>query len=173
MVKTKRITSHKRLKDIAPEVFVTGYPPLCSKQPTIVSDEEANEAIRKGLQVMTFPNEELDGIPQRKYICNHEKSIYPGLRTNPLSNNSVLPFLPCCYAKNQKDTTGSKYRQYFMGETTNATTARQKTIITTNKLLDSGAFGTLPTDLENIFGKDSKYLNGSEIGKQEFIIMCY
>ena len=90
--------SKTKLRDIAPEVFITGYPPLCSNQPVIVSDEEAEQAKRQGLQVMVFPKPGTS-IEQRNYVCNYDVEKYPGLRNNPLSNKNVLPFLPCCYGK--------------------------------------------------------------------------
>ena len=46
-----RLPKSLKLKDIAPEVFVKGYPPKCPKQPTIIEDEEVPQAIADGKAV--------------------------------------------------------------------------------------------------------------------------
>lgn len=172
-----KISSKKnRLKDIAPEVFAIGYPPLCSKQPTILTDAEAEEAKRKGLQVMVFPKPGL-AIKQRNYVCDYSAAKYPGLRTNPLANKDVLPFLPCCYGKNQRDTERSKYRQYFYDEESAAETAKQQNIIITNKFLNENAYGSIPEGVERLlksFSDDQKivFRRKGVGGGQKSLLQC-
>ena len=83
----------------APEVFVAGYPTKCTHQPSIISAEEAKAEKR---DVMHYPKTDSEGFPQRWYVCdNNSRYPYPGLRTNVLSNNDVVPYLPCCFKTKQ------------------------------------------------------------------------
>lgn len=101
------------LSSIAPEVFVSGYPTKCTHQPRIVGrDEEETKS------VMEYPKTPDEGFPQRLYSCDrHPTHPYPGLRTNPLSNNDIVPFLPCCFKTPQDlgpDGKGNKiFDHYF------------------------------------------------------------
>ena len=152
-----------KLKDLAPEVFVNGYPPTCPHQPTIIDDIELDEAKREGKHIMRFPKEEdaTDNFPIRNYICNHEKAIYPGLRSNPLSNNDVVPFLPCCYEKDHNEIPGTEYRQYFFGDQPKSKFKFQQELILTNKFVGRDTFGTLPESLDrlfNVINNDKKYM---------------
>lgn len=152
-----------KLKDLAPEVFVNGYPPTCPHQPTIIDDSEVKEAESEGKQVMTYPKEAdaSENFPVRHYICNHETSVYPGLRSNPLSNNDVVPYLPCCYEKNHSEIQGTEYRQYFFGDEPKNKFKFQQELIITNKFVGRDTFGTLPEALDRIFNiinNDRRYL---------------
>ena len=152
-----------KLKDLAPEVFVNGYPPTCPHQPSILEDNEVEEAKREGKAIMRFPKDEdaTDNFPVRNYVCNHEKAIYPGLRSNPLSNNDVVPFLPCCYEKDHNEIPGTEYRQYFFGDQPKGKFKFQQELILTNKFVGRDTFGTLPESLDRIFNvinNDKKYM---------------
>ena len=152
-----------KLKDLAPEVFVNGYPPTCPHQPTIIDDTEVEEAKREGKAVMRFPKNEdsTDNFPSRNYICNHEKAIYPGLRSNPLSNNDIVPFLPCCYEKDHNQIQGTEYRQYFFGDEPKSKFKFQQELIITNKFVGRDTFGTLPESLDrlfNVINNNKKYM---------------
>ena len=152
-----------KLKDLAPEVFVNGYPPTCPHQPSILDDNEVEEAKREGKAIMRFPKEEdaTDNFPVRNYVCNHEKAIYPGLRTNPLSNNDLVPFLPCCYEKDHNEIPGTEYRQYFFGDQPKGKFKFQQELILTNKFVGRDTFGTLPESLDrlfNVINNDKKYM---------------
>ena len=152
-----------KLKDLAPEVFVNGYPPTCPHQPTIIDDSEVKEAESEGKQVMRYPKEAdaTENFPVRNYVCNHETSIYPGLRNNPLSNNDIVPYLPCCYEKNHSEIQGTEYRQYFFGDEPKNKFKFQQELIITNKFVGRDTFGTLPEALDRIFNiinNDRRYL---------------
>jgi hypothetical protein len=142
-----------KLKDLAPEVFVNGYPPTCPHQPTIIDDSEVKDAEAEGKQVMRFPKESdiVENFLVRNYICNHESAIYPGLRSNPLSNNDMVPFLPCCYEKNHSEIQGSEYRQYYFGDQAKNKFKFQQELIITNKFVGRDTFGTIPESLDRIF----------------------
>jgi hypothetical protein len=152
-----------KLKDLAPEVFVNGYPPTCPHQPTIIDDSEIKDAESEGKQIMRYPKESdvSDNFQTRNYICNHDTAIYPGLRSNPLSNNDVIPYLPCCYEKNHSEIQGTEYRQYFFGDEPKNKFKFQQELIITNKFVGRDTFGTLPEALDRIFNiinNDRKYL---------------
>ena len=152
-----------KLKDLAPEVFINGYPPTCPHQPTIIDDSEIKEAESEGKQVMRYPKETdvSDNFPSRNYVCNHETAIYPGLRSNPLSNGDIVPYLPCCYEKNHSEIQGSEYRQYYFGDQPKMKFKFQQELIITNKFVGRDTFGTLPESLDRIFNvinNDKKYM---------------
>ena len=90
----------RTLKEQAPEVFVSGYPTKCGKQPRIISAEEAKEATNA---VMQYPKTSTEGFPQRWYICDQTGSHpYPrSTSINDLSNDNIVPYLPCCFKTEQ------------------------------------------------------------------------
>ena len=141
-----------KLKDIAPEVFVAGYPPKCPIQPEIIDDEEAEEAKKAGKSIMRYPISADEGFPTRNYICNNPKAPYPGLRENPLSNNDIVPYLPCCYNKDHEKKPGSIYRHYYYGEERRIKMeAGQQDMIITNKFVPKDKYGTLPEGINKLF----------------------
>ena len=84
------------LKDIEPDVFVTGYPQRCPYEPTIIADDDyttLEEAKKARKIIMRYPKDG-DNFQQRNYICNYEDYKYPGLRSNPLKNRDKIPYLP-------------------------------------------------------------------------------
>lgn len=151
-----------KLKDIAPEVFIKGYPPKCPHQPTIIGDDEVEEQKAAGKIVMRYPQNEDEGFIPRNYVCNYDKAKYPGLRSNPLSNRNIVPYLPCCYTKDHNERKGSIYRHYYHGEDllTNVNEGQQDLIIT-NKFVPCDKYGTLPEDITmlfNIFDYNEGYM---------------
>lgn len=155
----KRLTLRERnnrrlkLKDIAPEVFVPGYPPKCTHQPSIIDDDEVEEYRAQGKQVMTYPKVVTNGVIPRNYVCEYRDAKYPALRDNPLSNKDTVEYLPCCYTKDHTKREGSIYRHYFMGEPLRDEDreTRQQDIIITNKFVNRNVFGVLPDNVQNVF----------------------
>lgn len=155
----KRLTMRERnnrrlkLKDIAPEVFVPGYPPKCTHQPSIIDDDEVEEYRVQGKQVMTYPKVVTNGVLPRNYVCEYRDAKYPALRDNPLSNKDVVEYLPCCYTKDHTKREGSIYRHYFLGEPlrNDERETRQQDIIITNKFVNRNVFGVLPDNVQNVF----------------------
>lgn len=142
-----------KLKDIAPEVFIHGYPPKCPNQPLIIEDDEVQEAENSGKIVMRYPKDDSLGVVPRNYVCNFPKAIYPGLRDNPLSNRDIVPFLPCCYTKDHRDKKGSIYRHYYYNEELKEKSdSEQQDFIITNKFVQKDKYGTLPKYVEKLFG---------------------
>jgi len=141
-----------RLKDIAPEVFPPGYSKKCNAQPTIISDEEVEQAESDGKQVMTYPLSSEEGILPRNYVCNHEKYPYPGLRSNPLSNQELVPYLPCCFKRDHSNIEGNIYGHYFRGEELKDKIDKsQQNFIITNKFTPFNWYGYLPENLTKLF----------------------
>jgi predicted outer membrane protein len=111
------------LSKIAPDVFVSGYPTDCQHPPLIITSEEAKIAREKGQNVMLYPKTPDEGFPQRYYVCDPLSAYpYPGLQSNRLSNNNIVPFLPCCFKsqqdfgfKGQEGRDTKTYGHYFYG----------------------------------------------------------
>lgn len=141
-----------KLKHIAPEVFVKGWPQTCSNQPTVIEDEDVPNAIAEGKIVMKYPKSPNEGFKQRNYICTGQKAKYPSLRLNPLSNKDLVKHLPCCYESNHSDKVGSIYRNYYFDEPLySKDISQQQEIIVTNKFVEKDHFGLLPKEVSKIF----------------------
>jgi hypothetical protein len=144
-------------KDIAPEVFVSGYSQRCGFPPTIIDDndnEALEEARKEGRQIMRYPkddDEQKDDkfFPSRNYVCKDSKAKFPGLHENPFEKNKhIVRYLPCCFKKKNNDF----FRQYFYGEEpTDKTVTTQQDLITSKKFVAADKYGTLPTNLNKMF----------------------
>lgn len=181
LIKSKKqaiSTGPPKLRDIAPEVFVKGYPPKCPKPPTIVSDEEAEQAKAEGKAVLVYPKTDQEGFPQRNYICPYENAKFPSLRSNPLSNKDLVPFLVCCYEKDHSEKRGSIYRHYYYGEElSNEPKHSQQDLIQTNKFLPLNIFGIIPSEAIRIFdmydySEDYKYVRKGVSNTMSSFIEC-
>jgi hypothetical protein len=152
---TTKLKERNRLKDIAPEVFVSRYSKKCplKEMPRIVDSEYVANLARE--KWMLFPKTPEEGV-QRLYVCDQNaKYIYPGLRKNVnLSNSEQFPFLPCCYVNNQQDKPNSNYTKYYSNtEKTpklNVKEAKQQTVFLTSRTATSTGFGTLPENLQKL-----------------------
>ena len=139
------------LKDVAPEIFVKGYPRKCRNPPEILNNEEAEEAIEQGQQVMVFPKPG-SHITSRNYVCGYDDAKFPGLRMNPLENRDIIQYLPCCYRGDHMDNKGSVYRHYYYDEPLSQKNKTKQNIITTNKIVSSNSYGTIPDRITKMFG---------------------
>lgn len=152
---TIKLKERNRLKDIAPEVFVSRYSKKCplKEMPRIVDSEYISGLPKE--KWMLFPKTPAEGV-QRYYVCDQNpKYIYPGLRKNVnLSNSEQFPFLPCCYVNNQQDKPNSNYTKYYSNtEKTpklNVKEVKQQTVFLTNRTATSTGFGTLPENLQKL-----------------------
>lgn len=141
----------KLLKNIDPDIFKPNYTRKCLYEPTFINDEEAEEAEREGKEVMLFPKEKTKNSIPRKYICDHPKHKYPGLRNNPFENYEVFPYIPCCYKKSQVNKKGSRYRNYYFGEPLQNVDQKQQGIYISKIIIPNDNFGTLPKNINKIF----------------------
>ena len=147
-VKTKDVK--RTLKNSVPSQFISNYTRLCPNPPEIVFPEEKDEIIGKfpDHQIITFPKSESDG-EQHEYICTDPKMKFPGLKKNNLENKNQFKYLPCCYPKDQ--TQSSNYRNYYDEvDISKDDRIKNRRIIITNKILESDIFGVLPEYLNNL-----------------------
>ena len=142
-----------KLREVDPFVFQANYGKYCSISPKYITDEDSILQIKQGNEnrILRFPKEEIEGSFPKYYICDDNVSKYPGLRDNPFPNNDILPYIPCCYEKEQNDISGSKYRNYYYDEPLNEREYKGQDIKKTNKILEYGSHGYLPENLNKLF----------------------
>lgn len=138
---------YQGLRAIVPDLFVATYSRKCLKQPTIISDKEAEALKKKGRHILKFP---LYGEgPQHNYFCDIPSHPFPGLRVNTLDNKDKYPYLPCCYSKDQRFKQGSKLNQYV-----NKGPVKQRILARPSlpeQALESDTSGVLPPNLKRLF----------------------
>ena len=103
-VKQEAEKKEEKLKDIAPEVFVKGFPRKCAKPPKVVSEKDY-EKLKKKVDLMKYPlYGEYDDV--HYYSCQHSKAHpYPGLIKMEVNGEPHLA--PCCFDVKQSDKIGS------------------------------------------------------------------
>jgi len=148
ILKKDKIQTELSLKEIAPDLFLPGYVRSCSYPPVIIQDNQIEEHVRKGFQVMTFPKES-SGLVQHNYVCTKDKKkIYPGLRLNEMDNSELYPAVPCCYQDDQTTETNIRYK-YEHDLPLVDEGAISTTFISTRKCLKLGQEGILPPVVKN------------------------
>jgi len=148
---TKYLNDTKTIKfrdNLDPELYAPNYTSFCGYPPILIDDENEEEYKDNGYQILTFPKDKKEGIEPRKYICEHELYKYPGLRTNTLSNSDKFEYLPCCYKKDQRKRLN--YKRYYYEQDINVNSIKQN-ILKTNKIVDNGQLGYLPSEIERFF----------------------
>lgn len=134
------------LTDIAPDIFPPRYSRQCPRSPIIISDEEASQTNKV---VMKFPI--YGESTTRNFICPDTAAPYPGLQPNNRpDNNDLFPFVPCCYAMDQRYKPGSAYNSYYNNEEFRRGTQIQE-VFKTGKLLPVSAVGNLPKKIDDFF----------------------
>jgi hypothetical protein len=164
------------LKNLAPEIFVTGYPQKCPFKPTIIPDDEVEDAEQDGKVVMRFPKDG-DVFRPRNYICNYKDAKYPGLRENPLKNKDLVPFLPCCYKKNPEEKPGSLFRHYYYDEERKEKDDKQQNFIKTNKFVQKDKYGELIGEVSKVFdvfdvNSETMYLRKGVTNTKSSLLEC-
>jgi hypothetical protein len=166
-----------RLKDIYPQMFVSGYGRFCQQQPKIIFDEEEIKKKQKEKSdLFLFPKTKKEG-PQSYYSCSHNNR-YPfvGLSKNTLPNSDQYPYLPCCFAKDQN--VKNKLRFIYESDfTVEKEEGVRKQVIKSKKVLKEGQFGILPNNLLNVFNLvDEEVIVGRNrflrMGVQQSINSC-
>lgn len=144
--KDKKIT----LKDIYPQIFISGYARFCQPvAPSIISRDEYEEDIKEGIDAMVYPRNEEEG-PQDYYSCKSDtKYKYVGIKENSLSNKDQIRFLPCCFEKDQRnvDKLRYKYENYKEDEDESGF----KLLIKSKKILQEKQYGYLPQNIAYTF----------------------
>lgn len=163
------------LKDIFPEMYVSGYGRLCANQPVaIINREDAQKEIEKGNDVMLFPLTSVEGR-QSYYTCKSSSHPYVGLKPSNLQNAGRYGILPCCYENSQtiKDKTRYMYEHRQIDvtgksliEDEDVSKKKIELIIRTNKILKKDRYGLLPDNISDL-------LNSVELstllGKNRFL----
>jgi hypothetical protein len=166
-----------RLGDVSPEILAVPpekkkqyqtYTRLCNNIPRVVSKEEA-ERIGK---FIIYPKDD-NFVKPNYFVCDQDKTfIYPGLKTNIYPSKEFVPYIPCCYAKDQRN--DQFYRSYYYDEEIDTTLkgASQKKILT-KKFADIARLGTLPGNITKFFetvDPTNVYARtGTSIGPDSFI----
>jgi hypothetical protein len=140
-----------RLKNIDPEIFRSKYTRYCPHPPTYIPDKNLEKIENEGKKIIEFPKVLTGESSPKKYYCNYEKHIYPGLRYNPYNNADILPYIPCCYTKDQEKNKGSKFRNYYFDEPLIEKEKKQQGIYISNIIIPNDNFGTLPVNINKIF----------------------
>lgn len=151
----KSVVKSAKLKDIVPEIFAVNYARyVCNNPPVIVDDLIDTSNVKNFMvenvsqeynQALLFPKE---GPNQHWYACPNNTFI--GLKQNTLSNKNEYPYLPCCYKTDQRDK--MNYKNYYLGYNISKHTKDNEYIKTTSKFLNENEKGTIPANLENLFG---------------------
>lgn len=132
------------LKQIAPEIFVSGYARICQKptQPIPVSDKEAeiwNK--KKGHQIVKFPLPEQIkpgySITPNYYVCPTRQ--LPFIRMKKAPDSSAAYEIPCCSSSYAKPSAAAVGRRMTSG----------KTSLTTFKIADRKKRGDLKIPITN------------------------
>lgn len=142
------VSNSKILKEMAPEIFVNNYTRACGEkeQPVILSNEEAQNWIKDGKQVMAFPYKN----PKYIFGCPTERYKYVSVRPNTqLGNKKEYPYIPCCAkVDNINPKSGnSAYLKYISGEYEDFVLAKVTTkMVKLPKILPPGKPSYLPNE---------------------------
>jgi hypothetical protein len=159
--KDKKIT----LKDIYPQIFISGYARFCQPvAPSVITQDEYADDIKSGIDAMVYPRNEEEG-PQDYYSCKTDtKYKYVGIKENSLSNKDQFRFLPCCFEKDQK--TGDKLRYKYENYKEDEDESGFKLLIKSKKILQEKQYGYLPQNIAYTFTISNE---DSLTGKSRFL----
>ena len=157
-------TKINRLKNAAPELFISGYARkcLCHKQPISIPDNEikawqnktfVKDGKTRKRQVMKFPPNK----PIWNFVCPEDSYPYPGVKYNDLENKDEFPGLPCCFVNEQmKKGINSNYNQiYVKGLRKKEKEPGTEHIVKTDKILGSERYGLLPSSISDLLSNYS------------------
>ena len=153
-------TKITRLKQVAPDLFVTDYARkcLCPFQPIPIPDDEIEAwenktFIYKGeeyyRQVLAFPPDN----PKWNFVCPEDSYPFPGVRKNTLSNSGIYAGLPCCFVNDQMgEGVKSKYNRIYGSSEEEIQEVKEVDthMIKTDKILENGRYGLLPTSISDL-----------------------
>lgn len=152
------------LEEQAPDLYIPGHVRGgCTNLPIIVNDDEAQEWLDKGHQVMEFPPED----PKWNFVCPTEEMPHPGFIENKSPSKDKYPYMPCCYKKDHmSEKSKSKYRQYIEAMKRGEKIVKKEKVaaladskITTRKIVEPYGTGVLPVAIENIVKRYSEEHN--------------
>lgn len=119
-------TKIKKLKSVAPDVFIKRYARKCQcpYQPIIIEPDEVEEWQNKTFidasgntrnrQVMPFPPPKTESeVPKWWIVCPNDKNPFPALKENKeLGNDTAYPYVPCCAKSESIEKPNSNYNKY-------------------------------------------------------------
>jgi hypothetical protein len=164
IIKKKMIIAEESddLRDIFPEIYVSGYGRFCTNQPiAILNKKDAEKEIKEGNDVMLFPLTATEGR-QAWYTCKSSSHPYIGYRASNLPNSDKFGILPCCYENPHTtqgylrydyenkivDLSGKKIEKEIDDEDEKGIGEKKlDNIIKTNKILKQDRYGVLPPNI--------------------------
>lgn len=174
----------QELKNARPSVFRSGYASMCqpmSHQPYLIENKEKAKKIIKKLgenKVMAFKDPESGEIDY--YACEPREEgevkshLYPGLRKNIGKGGekyqSEVPFLPCCFTKDQYVKKGSnlfKLMKEGIEDDDPLEAGEIGYVLASIKRAPAGRYGQLPYYI-SILAKNAGY-EEIEKGKQSLL----
>ena len=144
-----------KLKDIFPRMYLSGYARVCQNPPKIVTDQDEikRELADKNSDLFLFPrglNKDGKQYPEQAYYtCRHNSQFpYVGLNKNNLENSEEFPYLPCCFAKDQRQPNRIRYMyENDMSEVEKG----YNEVVETKKVIRENQYGILPKNLLYLF----------------------
>ena len=170
LAKTYRPPSSKKLKDIAPDVFIPGFSrKVCPHKPAILEEDDDEK------DFITFPKTPEEGI-QHRYWCPPENKeyIHIGAKLNKMENKDKYPVIPCCFQENQKNKKTSWYNKYMSGQL-NIEKKEKKIPKTGLSVLNLKEYGGIPVDLAGLFYQidpDVKYQRSGMTRTRSSFLEC-
>ena len=169
----RNLASMLDLRRTAPEIFPPNFTRRCTHKPKIVDEPE-----KDGRSIL-FPHYgETD--KQYHFTCKDNTTsgyLYEGLMKNEFDNSGTLPFLPCCFQKDQ-NVPGTNFDRYYNrgGELpidTKRQGIRAKALIprgsihkTPNRISGQGVFSKLPLVIEETFDNIYQLATGTKSSVQ-------
>ena len=149
-----------RLKQEAPDVFISGYARkcLCPKQPIIIPDDEIDawenlkfdyQGQKTKRQVFKFPPDN----PKWNFVCPENDFPFPGVKVNDdLENKEKYPGLPCCFADDQLSPKSKSNYNKIYGKQKSKRTQETKEghIVKTDKIAKPFRYGLLPGSITKL-----------------------
>lgn len=165
----REVKQSKKLKDIAPDVFLPGFSrAVCLHKPEVIDQEES-----KYRDHIIFPKSPEEGT-QYLYACPPENKEYKyiGAKLNKMENKNRYPVIPCCFQQNQKERKNSWYSKYMADNL--VVEKREKKIPKTGlSVLNLKDYGGVPQSIERLFYQidpDYKYQRyGMSMTKSSFL----
>lgn len=153
----------QRLQSADPELFINGYAKKCQEknQGVVIPDDKLEQwvANNPSSTYLTYPKEPIPGVQTIHYGCPNSQFLHAGLKRNlDLPNNKQHPVIPCCYAKDQRNSS-SVYNMY-LEDTKQITdvntilqTQNKKQISAVNKILSTFRIGNISNLLLENFAR--------------------
>lgn len=164
IVETDRASRVDELRKVASDVFVANYARKCQRpfQPKLIRLDEAAAWQRKYImrgntqeerQILSFPKEN----PKYILVCPDDRYPYPGVMENKtLSNRNVYPYIPCCFRRNQLNSSTSSLNKYYFGTSTRqarVATSRSGHKMKTGKILPPERLGLIHTSIVGLISQ--------------------